>query len=256
MPDEPAVVIMGVRLEDSSGAVLAKNFTTFTVRDGMQPRQETIARPSGTMRLVRIAPKRLADAKWSVKQWDVLGGLKVNGAGAGYFEYHLPWPDGLELGDVEMAGFRAEVSAKQLFGKDAKDAKKQEGDFMRGKGTHDPSLNPNSYPMTDERRYVSAVRVRIGGKVVGAFDLPDDPADHRGILSWHSQKRDKTLTEAGSYGYLISAEIPRQVLADAAEEGKIAVRLEADEALAGGLAVYGEQFGRYPLDPTVVFVLK
>ena len=29
-----------------------------------------------------------------------------------------------------------------------------------------------------------------------------------------------------------------------------------DEALPGGLAVYGARFGRYPLDPTVVFVRK
>jgi hypothetical protein len=27
-----------------------------------------------------------------------------------------------------------------------------------------------------------------------------------------------------------------------------------DEALPGGLAIYGRRFGRYPLDPTLVFV--
>jgi predicted transcriptional regulator len=86
--------------------------------------------------------------------------------------------------------------------------------------------------------------------------LPDDPADHRGILSWHAQKRDDTLTEAGSYGYLITAEIPAQVLKQVAETGTITLRLEADEAIAGGLAIYGEQFGRYPLDPTLAFVLR
>jgi hypothetical protein len=26
--------------------------------------------------------------------------------------------------------------------------------------------------------------------------------------------------------------------------------------MAGGIAIYGEQFGRYPLDPTLAFVLK
>jgi predicted transcriptional regulator len=29
-----------------------------------------------------------------------------------------------------------------------------------------------------------------------------------------------------------------------------------DAALPGGLAIYGAQFGRYPLDPTVLFVLR
>jgi len=110
--------------------------------------------------------------------------------------------------------------------------------------------------MTDETTYPSAVRVRVGGQVVGTFELPDDPADHRGILSWHAQKRDDTLTEAGSYGYLIAAEIPPQILQQAAQAGTITIRLEADEAIAGGLAIYGEQFGRYPLDPTVAFVLR
>ena len=37
----------------------------------------------------------------------------------------------------------------------------QEGDFMLGKGTHDPSLNANSYPMTDMDRFPSAVLVRV-----------------------------------------------------------------------------------------------
>jgi predicted transcriptional regulator len=110
--------------------------------------------------------------------------------------------------------------------------------------------------MTDERTYPSAVRVRIGDEVVGVFDLPDDPADHRGILSWHAQKRDRTLTEAGSYGYLITAEIPAKILQQAADDGTIVVRLEVDEALPGGVAIHGEQFGRYPLDPTLAFVLK
>jgi hypothetical protein len=36
----------------------------------------------------------------------------------------------------------------------------------------------------------------------------------------------------------------------------VVIRLEVDESLPGGLAIYGAHFGRYPLDPTVVFVLK
>ncbi len=256
MPETPAVVVLAVQLEDRSGAVLARNFTTFAVRDGQQPREQTLGQRDRRTKVVRIAPKDFAKAQWSVKQWNVFDGLKVNGAGAGYFEYQIAWPAGLKVADIETATFRAEVSAKQLFGKDKEGAAKQDGDFMRGKGTHDPSLNPNAYPMTDEQTYPSAVRVRVGGQVVGVFELPDDPADHRGILSWHAQKRDDTLTEAGSYGYLISAEIPAEVLQQAAEAGTIILRLEADEALAGGLAIYGEQFGRYPLDPTVAFVLK
>jgi hypothetical protein len=256
MPREPAVVVLSVQLEDPSGNVVTRNFTTFVVRDGQQPRDQTITQRQRTTRVLRVAPKDFKKAEWSVKQWNVFDGLKVNGAGAGYFEYQIAWPTDLKVENIAAASFRAEVSAKQLFGKDRQGAAQQDGDFMRGKGTHDPSSNPNAYPMTDEETYPSAVRVRVGDRIVGTFELPDDPADHRGILSWHAQKRDDTLTEAGSYGYLISAEIPAQVLQQAAKAGTITIRLEADPALAGGLAIYGEQFGRYPMDPTFAFVMK
>jgi hypothetical protein len=256
MPGKPALAVLSLALLDGSGNVLHRNFTTYLVSDGMLAREETITSNSGKIKVVRFAPNSFRKAEWSLKQWNVLEGLKVNGAGAGYFEYSLPWPEGLNVEDIAEADFRAEVSAKQLFGKDVEGAHRQGGDFMRGKGTHDPSSNPNSYPMTDETRYPSAVCIRVAGRAVGTFDLQDDPADHRGILSWYSQKRDRKLHEAGSYGYLANAHIPKSVLQKAAAQKEIVLRLEVDEALPGGLAIYGERFGRYPLDPTFVFVLK
>ena len=63
--------------------------------------------------------------------------------------------------------------------------------------------------MTDEVRFPSAVTVRVNGVAAGRHELADDPADHRGILSWHSQLKDKKLREAGSYGYLVEVPIPR-----------------------------------------------
>jgi predicted transcriptional regulator len=72
-------------------------------------------------------------------------------------------------------------------------------------------------------------------------------------LSWHAQLNNKHLSEAGSYGYLIKAPIPAAALQAVKE---ISIQLEVNDALPGGLAIYGEQFGRYPLDPTLVFVLK
>jgi predicted transcriptional regulator len=91
---------------------------------------------------------------------------------------------------------------------------------------------------------------------VAVRDLPDDPADHRGILSWHAQLRDRKLREAGSYGYLVSANLPAEAIETAAKTRELIIRLEVDAALGGGLAIYGEQFGRYPMDPTLVFTLK
>jgi hypothetical protein len=252
MPKEPGVAVLAVELTDRAGTVLQRNFTTFVV-EGTRPDEVTLA-DGRKARVARIDPARFSDARWSLKQWNVLDGLKVNGAGSGHFEYRLAWPDGLKLADVATAAFLVEASAKQLYGKDRQDAAEMGGDYMRGRGTHDPSRNPNAYPMTDEVRFPSAVTVRVNGVVAGRQELPDDPADHRGILSWHSQLKDKRLREAGSYGYLVEVPIPRAALERAAADGALQIRLEVDGALPGGLAVYGARFGRYPVDPTVVFV--
>ncbi|MCX6924918.1 MAG: glycoside hydrolase family 2 [Verrucomicrobia bacterium] len=256
MPRKPCLAVLALSLETEAGVVLHRNFTTFLVANGSAPRAEKLESAGSDLRVVRFAPDTFKDAQWSQKQWNVLGGLKVNGAGHGYFEYRLPWPEGLEAKQLASASLILEASAKQLFGKDREGAKAEEGDFMRGQGTHDPSKLPNSYPMTDTKTFPSQVRVRINGSVAGTFPLPDDPADHRGILSWHAQPHDKKLREAGSYGYLVQATLPSEALEAAAQSKEIVIRLEVDLALPGGLAIYGERFGRYPVDPTLVFTLK
>jgi hypothetical protein len=254
MPNEPAVAVLATRLEDRAGTVLHRNFTTFVV-EGEAPREVTLA-DGRRARLARAAAGRPADARWSRKTWTVLDSLKANGAGAGHFEYRIAWPAGLRPADVEGATFLAELSAKRLNGKDRDTTAAGGGDYMRGGGFHDPSANPNSYPMTGTTPYPSAVTVRVNGEVAARVELPDDPADSRGILSWHSQLRDRKLREAGSYGELVRVPIPAAALAKAAAAGEVVVRLEVSDALPGGLAVYGARFGRYPLDPTVAFVLR
>jgi hypothetical protein len=206
--------------------------------------------------LVRVDPAAHSDAKWSRKTWTVMDGLKENGAGAGYFEYRIPWPAGVAANGIDHATFLVEASAKQLFGKDRQAGDSVGGDFMRGGGSQDPSRNPNSYPMTDERKYPSEVTVSVNGEVAGRYDLADDPADHRGILSWFSQKRDGKLREAGSYGQLLRVPISRSALAAGARTGSLVIRLAVSNALPGGLAIYGRRFGRYPVDPSVLFVMR
>ena len=257
MPGRRAVAVLRVVLEDPAGQALHRNFAAFVVGEPPSARDEVVVGEDGKKRRVlRIAPAELADASWTVRQWDAMDGRKVNGAGSGRFEYRIPWPADLRPEEVSGATFLAELGAKQLFGKDRPEAGELGGDYMRGKGAHDPGLNPNAYPMTDTTTHPSAVRVRVGGVSLGVFDLPDDPADHRGLLSWHAQKRDGRLREAGSYGELVSVTVPASLLAAAAAAGAVVVRLEVDEAVPGGLAVYGEEFGRYPLDPTLVLTLR
>jgi hypothetical protein len=262
MPDEPAVAILAVQLIDRSGTVLQRNFAAFVVEaqtpDLISLDDCDICSGEGDhpARLVHVPATQVSDSHWSLKQWTVLGDKKLNGAGSGFFEYRLPWPSDLKVTDVAGATFLVEASAKRLNGKDRDSTINDNGDYMRGGGFHDRSRNPNSYPMTSAYPYPSAVTVRINGALAGRFELNDDPADSRGILSWYSQPQDGHLYEAGSYGQLLRVPLPVEAVAAAARTGSIVVRLEVDDALPGGLAIYGARFGRYPVDPSVLILLK
>jgi hypothetical protein len=254
MPDEPAVAVLAVRLDDATGTVLQRNFTTFVV-EGDAPDSVTLA--DGRRAIVsRVPVSRVTSSHWSLKQWPVMDSLKLDGAGSGYFEYAIPFPRGLAARDVAQATFLVEASAKRLNGKDRDSTAGDNGDYMRGGGLHDRSRNPNSYPMTSEDKYPSAMTVSFNGHVAGRVELSDDPADSRGILSWHAQPHDGHLHEAGSYGQLLRIPIPAEAIAEAERTGQVMIRMEVDDALPGGLAIYGKNFGRYPVDPSVVWVVR
>jgi hypothetical protein len=254
MPSEAAVAVFATRLDDASGVVLQHNFTTFVVDGGAV----TELRNADGRRVVmsRVNPASYSVSQWSQKSWNVMDGLKVNGAGSGFVEYRIPWPTGMKAGDVAAASFIVEASAKRLLGKDRDTLAKDNGDYMRGGGLQDPGRNRNAYPMTGATTFPSAITVRVNGDQAGRYALADDPADHRGILSWASQTRDGYLREAGSYGELIRVPLSPATLAKAAREGAFVVRLEVDGGMPGGLAIYGAHFGRYPVDPTVAFIMR
>ncbi len=254
MPDEPSVSVLAVHLEDAGGTVLHRNFTTFIV-GGAAPSTGTLA-DGRRVRAARVGATDVRDASWSLRQWNVLGDHKLNGAGSGYVEYRIPWPQGVNPMDVAGATFLVEASAKRLNGKDRDSTLAGNGDYMRGGGLHDRSQNRNSYPMTSTHRFPSAVTVRVNGELAGRQDLADDPADSRGILSWNAQSFDRTLTEAGSYGELVRIPLSPAAIAESAKRGEFVIRMEVSDALPGGLAVYGARFGRYPIDPTVLLVLR
>jgi hypothetical protein len=252
MPDEPAVAVLAVRLEDATGSVLQHNFTTFVV-EGSLPDSITLA--DGRHAVVsRVPVSRVHASAWSVKQWAVMDSLKMDGAGSGYFEYAIPFPKNLKASKIAEATFLVEASAKRLNGKDRDSTASDNGDYMRGGGLHDRSRNPNSYPMTSEDKYPSAVTVSFNGHVAGRVELTDDPADSRGVLSWYAQPHDGHLHEAGSYGQLVRVPIPADAVAEAERTGTMIVRMEVGDALPGGLAIYGAKFGRYPVEPTIVWV--
>lgn len=176
-------------------------------------------------------------AEWSGGCTNVLGGLKYNGFGKGWFTFTLAAPS---VGGV----FEAELSAKRKNGKDFPQKQKRGGlDYMLGGGSYDRSAPANSYPQTSTDKFPARVKVFVGETLACEQPLPDDPADHRGILSWLAQPHDCTLYEAGSYGCRVAVPIS----AEAVKDGKVTVRLESDN----GLAVYGPRFGRFPFGPRV-----
>lgn len=237
LPATSGLSILKLRVTDLAGKVLHRNFTAFEVT-GTNPEKTGI---------VGVAPAAFSKATWNQKQWNVLDGLKVNGAGKGSFEYTFDI-SGQETAKAKEAYFLVEISAKELFAKDREQFDTNK-DYMLG-ARAEPSSNPNAYPMTDETMFPSQVSVWVNGTKVHTVTLSDDPADHRGILSWHHQLQDKKLREAGSYGYLTKVPLSRRVLKDAATTGKIVVELRTEGE--GGIAVYGKSFGRYPVDPSVV----
>jgi len=253
MPSKPGLALLRLTLENAAGKALHHNFVSFVV-EGDNNTSTAVSGNSKTS-MVAFDPAGFTSSGWSQKQWNVFDGLKVNGAGSGYFEYKVEIPENINLSELTNVSLILEASAKQLFGKDKAEDVKMEGDYMRGKGTFDNSLNPNSYPMTDETKFPSRVKIRVNGEIVGNFFLEDDPADHRGILSWYSQPRNNKLNEAGSYGYLLNSSIPVSLFS-ATGGRSVTIRFEVDESLPGGLAIYGEKFGRYPLNPTLVFIAK
>ena len=239
MPQTNGVYLLRLVLKNQAGKVLHRNFTTFRIQDGADPTPEKT-------QVVSFAPASFTAAEWSNKQTNVYDGLKVNGFGHGYFEYTVALPSTEGLAEAEL---RFEASAKEWFGKD-RDGDEIQGDYMLGKGTFDHCKSPNSYAMTDKILWPSKLEVSVDGQVVGKHDLADDPADHRGILSWGAQTKERWMREGGSYGELVRVAIPAELLAG---KDQVVIRFTtpADD-LDGGLALYGKDFGRYPLDPTLV----
>ena len=112
MPDEPAVAVLAVRLEDAAGTVLQRNFTTFVV-EGDAPATATLA-DGARVRVARVpaARQRRALVAQAVERARRPQGRR---RGLGFFEYRIPWPAGLAAADVASATFLVEASAKRLY---------------------------------------------------------------------------------------------------------------------------------------------
>ncbi len=243
LPKDKSVNTLSFLLMNAAGKVLHRNFAHVIVEEG------NVKPANPNMEFVSIPVERFSASQFPEKQWAGVLGHKVNGAGAGYFEYEFPI-SGIDIAEIR---FLVEASSKPILGKDRSDAGKMDGDYMLGKGTFDPGVNPNAYPQTDAYASPAHLRVTVNGMKALETALPDNPADHQGILSWHYQARNNKLDEAGTYGYLVQGLIPPAAWQLAGKTGKLVIRFEST---GGGLALYGDQAGRYMTDPSILILRK
>lgn len=256
LPQKSGLMVFGARLKDSEGNILQHNFVPFRV-EGNIPEDELI---------IRQSPSAFSDASWSIKHLAPQQGRKVWGMGSGYFEYEFILPAGLDTGKIASFEFRAELASRYPQEKYLEEGKAESIGMtvVSNKGTI-PGYGKNSYPQTDETTFSSSVVITANGQKISESVLPDDPADHRGMLSWMNQEpgwewgstdRSKRwlLDEAGSYGYLVKAQLHKTDIRKALETGKVVIRLEVKDSdqAKGGLSVYGRESGRFPLDPSLI----
>lgn len=216
------------------------------------------------------SPDEFTGAHWSVRYHAPQQGRKVWGMGSGYFEYQFEIPQNLDVEEIESIEFRAELASRYPQPKylEEGDAERIGMKVVSEKGKI-PGYGKNSYPQTDEKRHGAHLKINANGQLIEEVELKDDPADHRGILSWMNQEpgwewgsdaRSKPwlLDEAGSYGYLVKTGLDELMKQSILESGKIVLRLHVDETSStrGGLSVYGSESGRYPMDLTLVLKKK
>lgn len=250
LPKDKSLNTLRFILEDPNGQILHQNFVSVIVNQGnTQPanKKQTV---------ISVAANQFVDSNWTLKQWTGVLGNKVNGGGSGFFEYEFEWPKGLLEDSVLQVSFFVEASSKPLLGKDRVNSGSMSGDYMLGKGTFDPGKNPNAYPQTDLSTNPSTVQIYANKQFCHSIELPDDPADHQGVLSWFYQAKNHVLDEAGTYGYWIQTSLPKLAWQEASYTGKLRIRLEVPEALPNGLAVFGSRSGRYIAEPSLVITRK
>ncbi|WP_373558070.1 glycoside hydrolase family 2 protein [Paenibacillus sp. XY044] len=240
MPAADAVAVFAVQLVDAAGNVITRNFTTFDVRSGQSEGAYGVSGLTLSVPVADFAEQTFAH------QWNSIQNHKVSGGEEGAFAFDISLPGTNEQPLIGRMEILFEASSKRLLVRNKEGAREQESGihFMHG-ALSDPEYNPNTYYMTGERKHESRVRVLIDGEAVATIVLPDDPADSRGVLSWHYQLAHNKLEEAGSYGYLCKVEVPSRIASRLNGSRKFRLELQADE---GGIALYGRNAGRYPLD--------
>lgn len=233
LPNEPGLATVALWLEDEQGAVRCRNYVNVEVRSVALPTVEQLT--DGWA--VRFAPGDIHHTSWA-QPFVAPDGGKFSAPGRGWVEYAIALPAGIDGATLRQLRLRFEAGAR-----------------TSGLRIDWPQRTYGlNYPQTDaERKFPSDVTVSINDVVVGQVQLPDDPADARGVLSHHNG------VDPGSYGFLTELVVDgttlQQILSNRTTL-HIRFTVAGEGGYAGGLALYGERLGGYPLEPTILLLLR
>ena len=234
LPAQPSLATLVVWLEDTRGRRVHINYTQWAVALDEIPAVEWL----DSKRLaIRFRPTDYLQSQFSDQSAPIppISG-KHYGRGHGFVEYAVRLPGDAPIERLQQITLLMELSAK---------AGREKVDWPQ-------RVHPADYPQTDSKKFPSRVLMVLNGQRVATWELPDDPADARGVLShWAGVER-------GSYGYRCEAtlRITPTLRAQLQRERVLNIRLIVPPDLPGGVAIYGARMGCYPMEPTLVLYFK
>ena len=230
LPSENGLATVALWLVDEGGAVRSRNYVNVEVSGGHSPAAEQ--NPYG--HALRFRPGDFVASSWDQPSVDP-SRQKFSATGSGWVEYELSLPAGVDGAKISGLELRFEAGARA----------------GRAKIDWPAKIQGFNYPQTEvARKTPTDVTVSLNGVEISSAHLPDDPADARGVLSHHN------WIDPGSYGYLTDASANADALAAVkatlAGGEPLRVRFTVPAKSAGGLALYGEEAGHYPVAPTLL----
>lgn len=231
LPNEPGLATVALWLEDEQGAVRCRNYVNVEVRGVALPTVEQLTNGWA----VRFAPGDIHHTSWA-QPFVAPDGSKFSAPGRGWVEYVVTLPAGIDVATLRQLRLRFEAGAR-----------------TSGLRIDWPQRTYGlNYPQTEaDRKFPTDVTVSLNEVVVGQVQLPDDPADARGVLSHHNG------VDPGSYGFLTEIVVDGAALQQAlARQHTLLLRftVPGEDGYPGGFALYGERLGSYPMDPTLLLI--
>ena len=215
LPSEECVGTVTVWIEDEKGKSIAKNFVNVIVSDG--------ASLTGTEQV---------DEDTVIIRNQVEDKSEVQTTGKVSYSYGIP--ASYDLTKLNSLRILAEASS------------------VKG-----ATLNNSANAQTTKGSEVpSDVTVSINGVEIDTVYLQDNPRDIRGTLTLPQGLNGGS--SAGNYGYLINLDVSQEQLAaiknTLASNPQLVVTYEVKEKAANpnGVRIYGDQTGRYAVNPTLI----